>query len=248
VKPRVARLRAEGGTDRVLAMIRTIHSPSAKRAHYDALLEGGKLPSDDLDKVVRQAGRDLAGSSGDLRAVLEQAAPGVRNRAQASSAFEAAVMAVPSSGDRTAVLLTYGQSTDHGMLLSVMRAAETIASSGDKASLLESLAPRYLAGGDGALREAFFRTLVSVPSSGDKRNVLTGAVMGYAAGQEPVARAVVETSRGIASSGDRAAVLTQLADMGALRSRAVRDAYMEASQGLASGDAARVLQAAAARP
>jgi beta-lactamase regulating signal transducer with metallopeptidase domain len=246
VGPRVARWRAEGGVEHVLSMIGTIHSSGAKRAHYDVLLDD-RLSSDDLDRVVRQAGRDLKGSSGDLRAILEKAAPGVRNGkgARSPSALEAAVMAIPSSGDRTAVLQAYGQSTDREMLLSVMRMAETIPSSGDKAMLLSVLAPQYLAGKDDALREAFFRTLSTVPSSGDIRSVLSGAVMGYAASSNEVALAVAQATSDVASSGDRAAVLVQLADIGALRTSAVRDAYMRAAQNLASGDMSTVLQAAA---
>ena len=49
------------------------------------------------------------------------------------------------------------------------------------------LAPNYLSRNDDALREAFFHTLATVPSSGDMRSVLTGSVMGYAAGSEKVA-------------------------------------------------------------
>jgi beta-lactamase regulating signal transducer with metallopeptidase domain len=245
VKPRVARWRAEGGVDRVLSMIATIRSPSAKRAHYEALLDEGRLSTDDLDHLVRQAGRDLNGSSGDLRAVLQKAAPGVRGGPRTVSALEAAVMGVPSSGDRTAVLQTFGQTTDRDMLLSVMKMAETIPSSGDKANLLIVLAPHYFPDKDPALRAAFFRTLATIPSSGDMRNVLSGSVMGYAAGSEDVARAVIRASLDIPSSGDRANVLLDLVNIGATRTAPLRDALLKATQGLASGDARNVLEAAA---
>jgi beta-lactamase regulating signal transducer with metallopeptidase domain len=247
VRPRVARWRAEGGVDRVLAMIASIRSSGAKRAHYEALLDDGKLSTDDLDRIVRQAGRDLNGSSGDLRAVLQKAAPGVRGGPRTVSALESAVMAVPSSGDRTAVLQTFGQTKDRDMLLSVMKMAETIPSSGDKANLLVVLAPHYFQDKDSALRAAFFRTLATIPSSGDMRNVLSGSVMGYAAGSEEVARAVIRASLDIPSSGDRAAVLLNLVDIGAVRTTPVRDALMKATQGLASGDMRTVLEAAARR-
>jgi hypothetical protein len=247
VRPRVARWRAEGGggVDRVLAMIATIHSSGAKRAHYEALLDQDRLSTDDLDRIVRQAGRDLNGSSGDLRAVLQKAAPGVRGGPRTVSALEAAVMAVPSSGDRTAVLQTYGQTNDRDVLLSVMKMAETIPSSGDKANLLIVLAPHYFQSKDPALREAFFRTLATVPSSGDMRNVLTGSVMGFAAGSEEVTRAVIRASLDIPSSGDRAVVLLNLVDVGAARTTALRDAVLKATQGLSSGDARTVLEAVA---
>ena len=243
VKPRVARLRATGGVDAVLRMIGTIRSSGAKRAHYEALLEGGRLSSDELDQVVRHAGRNLS-SSGDLRSVLTQAGPGVRNNARASSAFEEAVNAVSSSGDKRSVLEVYGQSSDRGMLTTVMRMVETISSSGDRSNLLTTLAPNYLGRHDDALHEAYFRAVAGIPSSGDLRRVLTGAVNSFG-GDEKVAYDVVVAASKVPSSGDRAAVLTALANIGALRSARVREAYLRAAQGLSSGDAVLVLQAAA---
>jgi hypothetical protein len=244
VQPRIARIRAQSGVDGVLRMIGTIRSSGSKREHYEALLDGERLSAEDLDKVVRHAGRNLS-SSGDLRSVLTKAGPGVRNSGRASSGFEEAVNSISSSGDKRSVLQVYGQSTDRDMLLSVMKLAETVASSGDRASLLSVLAPNYLSRNDDALREAFFHTLATVPSSGDMRSVLTGSVMGYAAGNEKVAYDVAVTAAAVPSSGDRAVVLTELARLNGLRSTRVREAYMRAAQGLASGDAVRVLQAAA---
>lgn len=246
VRPRVAKLRAQGGVDAVLRSISTIRSSGAKRAHYEAMLMGDPMSSTELDKLVRHAGQNLP-SSGDLRVVLSKAAPAVRNYGRASSALEAAIDAVASSGDKRAVLQVYGQSTDREMLLSVMKMTETVPSSGDKASLLTTLAPNYLQRNDDALRDAFFRTLATVPSSGDMRSVLTGSVIGLAAGNEKIALAVAVVAARVPSSGDRAAVLTRLADAGAVRTSRVRDAYMTAAQGLSSGDLSRVLQAVAPR-
>jgi beta-lactamase regulating signal transducer with metallopeptidase domain len=244
VKPRVSRLRARGGVDAVLQMIGTIRSSGAKRSHYEALLEGDRLSPDDLDRIVRHAGRNLS-SSGDLRSVLTQAGPGARNSSRTSSAFEEAVNAVSSSGDKRSVLQVYGQSTDRDMLLSVMRLAETVPGSGDRSSLLAALAPNYLGRNDDALREAYFRVAATIPSSGDMRRVLNGAVNGFAGSNEKVAYDVATAAANVPSSGDRAAVLSALANVGALRSTRVREAYLRAAQGLSSGDAVRVLQAAA---
>jgi beta-lactamase regulating signal transducer with metallopeptidase domain len=242
VKARVARARTQGGVDAVLRMIGTISSSGSKRAHYEALLEDGRLSGEDVAKIIQHAGRNVP-SSGDLRSVLTKAAPNLRGVRPASS-IEQAALAVASSGDRTAVLRAFGQTTDRDLLLSVMRVAETIPSSGDKASLLKTLAPSYLDGNDDALRDAFFKTLATVPSSGDMRSVLTGAAMGYAAANEKVAYAIATAALDVPSSGDRTSVLLGLADVRALKSARVRDAYLKATEGLASGDAARALRAA----
>jgi hypothetical protein len=232
--------------DAVLRMIAGIHSSGSKRAHYLALLDQGGLSSTEADRLVRQAGREIS-SSGDLRAVLVKAAPLVRGESRSVPAVEQAAAAVPSSGDRTAVLMAFGATTDKAMLLGVMRVAETIPSSGDKARLLSELTVRYFEGGDAELRDAYFRTLDTVPSSGDKRRVLIGVLAGYA-GSPSVALDVVAASSSVASSGDRAAVLLGVANSGALRDAKVREAYLKAADALPSmGDRNRVLAAAARR-
>ena len=119
-----------------------------------------------------------------------------------------------------------------------------MASSGDRTYLLTTLAPNYLSRNDDALREAFFRTALTIPSSGDLRHVLNAAVNAFGT-DERVAYDVAVTASNVTSSGDRSSVLMALANVGALRSPRVRDAYMRAAQGLSSGDAVRVLQAAA---
>jgi hypothetical protein len=246
VAPRVARIRKQGGVDAVLRMIADVQSSGSKRAHYLALLNEGGVTAVEADRLVRQAARDIP-SSGDLRAVLIAAAPLVRDQSRSASALEQAAAAVPSCGDRTAVLAEFGDTRNHAMLMSVMRMAATIPSSGDKSRLLSMLVSNYLDGGDAELRDAFFRTLVTVPSSGDMRRVLTQAALGYAGSSQPVALAVIAASNSVASSGDRADVLLSVANSGALRDAKVRDAYLDAAQRLAAGDANRVLTAAARR-
>jgi hypothetical protein len=243
VGPRIARLRAQGGVDAVLRMVGTIRSSGAKRSHYAALIEGERLASDDIDKIVRHASKNLS-SSGDLRSVLTKAAPAVRNSGRASGAVEEAIAAIASSGDRRSVLQAYGQSTDRDMLLSVMKLAQTLPSSGDKASLLRSLAKTYLERDDTALREAYFRTVATVPSSGDMRSVL-GTAAGVAPSNEKLMLAVATGASNVASSGDRASLLLAIAETGALRWPSVREAYLRATDNMSSGDASRVLRAAA---
>jgi hypothetical protein len=246
VAPRVARWRSQGGVDNVLAHIGTMNSSGAKRAHYEQLMTGERLSDTDLDKVVRHAGRNIQ-SSGDLRAVLERAAPSQGGGMRSASALEEAVMHIASSGDRTAVLERYGQTSDREMLLSVMRAARTIPSSGDKSNLLEQLAARYLSNNDRDLNTAFFQAAMTVQSSGDLRNVLDSA-MPYVGKSGDQALMLIEASRSIASSGDRSEVLISLVNTGVVTTSRVRDAFLDAAGSVASnGDRSRVLEAAGRR-
>ena len=230
VEPRIARWRAEGGNDAVLRHIEELRSSSAKRSHYEALLSQS-LPAAELQRVVVQAGSDVASSS-DLRAVLSKAAAQSRTGVAASS-IEKVAGAVASSTDRTAVLQAFGQTDDRDQLLAVMRAAATIPSSTDKANLTSALAPKYLGRNDAALRDAFFKTIVTIPSSTDLSNVLEIAVP-FAAKSSDVAFAIIAADTLVPSSTDRSNVLIALAGSGAIRTAALRDAYLRAVQGIPS--------------
>ncbi|MEO8621388.1 MAG: hypothetical protein ABI625_10005 [bacterium] len=218
VVPRVARWRAQGGVDNVLAHIATMSSSGAKRSHYEALIAGERLSNTDLDKVVRQAGQNIE-SSGDLRSVLEKAVPTQRG----------------------------GLANDRDVLLSVMRAARSIQSSGDKAGLLQQRAQRYLSANDEELSRAFFQVALTIPSSGDLRSVLQAAVPLVANSAEQTLM-LIDASRNIPSSGDRADVLVSLVGSGALKSQRVRDAFFDVAATIPSnGDRSRVLDAAGRR-
>lgn len=244
VGPRVARWRSRGGVDNVLLHITDMNSSGARRAHYEQLMAGERLPNADLDRVVRHAGRNIA-SSGDLRAILERAAPPQGGGGRSGSALEEAVMHIASSGDRTAVLERYGQTTDRQMLLAIMRVARTIPSSGDKSSLMQQLASAYLTSTDRDLNASFFQTAMTVPSSGDLRNVLSAAIP-YAGRSAAQALMLIEASRSIASSGDRSDVLIALVNTGVTRTALVREALFDVTSSVASsGDRNRVLEAAA---
>jgi len=230
VEARIARWRAEGGTDAALRHIAQLKSSGAKRAHYDALLDQ-KLPTAELQRVITQAGKDVASSS-DLRSVLSKAAAQARAGGVASS-LETAAGAVASSTDRTAVLEAFGQTDDRDQLLAVARVAATIPSSTDKTNLMSGLAPRYLGRNDAALRDAFFRTVATIPSSTDLSNVLEIAIP-FAAKSNDVALAIIAADTLVASSTDRSDVLIALAGSGAIRTPATRDAYLRVAQGIPS--------------
>ena len=246
VGPRVARWRAHGGVDNVLAHIGEMSSSGAKRAHYEQLMSGERLTNAELDKVVRHAGRNIE-SSGDLRAVLERAAPSPGAGMRSASALESAASNIASSGDRTAVLERYAQTDDRSMLLAVMRVARTIESSGDLANLLRTVVSRYLAGNDHDLSLAYFTTAATISSSGDLRNVLDGALP-YVGKSTEQALMLISASNSIVSSGDLAEVLIGLVNAGGLTTPKVREAFLDAAAAVASSeDRSRVLESAARR-
>jgi beta-lactamase regulating signal transducer with metallopeptidase domain len=249
VPARVARLRAQGGVPAVLQMIGQIHSSGAKRAHYEELIKNGPtLSGADAEKVAQQVGRDLT-SSGDLSAVLQMLPKSVLQNPTSRRAIADALSQIKSSGDKATTLTILAPNADHEMLLLLAKAAESLPSSGDKANFLIATGAEYLSPATEPLRNAYFRTVSTVQSSGDMANVLISA-MPYGHASLPITLQVVEVSKGLASSGDAANVLISLASQRVLQPGAPRGtlAVIERTLTMASsGDRANVLITLAGR-
>ena len=242
-KERVARFRKLGGVPAVLAEVARTHSTGAKRAQYEALIDQGELSPDEMETIVRQAGRDLAGSDGDLSGVLAKLPRTARLSSAASASVGEAIGRITSDGDKRSVLQQYAFTGDRAMLLMAARQARTITSDGDKAGLLQTVAARYLTGDD-SLRAAFFAVAHTIVSDGDKRSVLEAAIP-YGHASEGVAGSVIREARSITSDGDKSEVLVAVVDQRLLTTKPLRDAFMEAARSITSdGDYRRVMEAA----
>jgi beta-lactamase regulating signal transducer with metallopeptidase domain len=243
VPARVARLRAHGGVPAVLQEISLIHTSAAKRAHYEELIKNGPTLSEtDAEKIAQQVGRDLT-SSGDLSAVLQMLPRSAVQSPGARQAIADALSRIQSSGDKAATLAILAPNADPGMLLLLAKAAEDLSSSGDKANFLITTAAEYLASGSESLRNAYFRVVSSVQSSGDMANVLI-SVMPYGHASPAIPLEVIHSSKALASSGDAANVLIQLITMRLLQPGDPRVALALVDRTLtmaSSGDRANVL-------
>jgi beta-lactamase regulating signal transducer with metallopeptidase domain len=243
VPARVARLRAQGGVPAVLQMIGEMQSSWAKRLHYEELIKHGPALSEgDAEMIAQHAGKDLS-SSGDLSAVLQMLplkgvrSPGTR------SAIADALSHIASSGDKSSTLQVMAPQADPEMLVMLAKAAEDLPSSGDKANFLMTTASEYLSASNEALRNAYFRVVATIPSSGDMRNVLETALP-YGHASAPLTLQIIEATKGIASSGDVASVLESLVSQGLLRAGNERGTLAVIERTLtmpSSGDRANVL-------
>jgi beta-lactamase regulating signal transducer with metallopeptidase domain len=247
VPERVARLRAQGGVSAVLQEIGRIKSSGSKRAHYQELMKSGPaLTAGETERLAQQAARDLA-SSGDLSAVIQQLPRSSMRNSQTRQAVAGALSQIKSSGDRTNTLQILAPNADPEMLIMLAKAAEDLPSSGDKANFLIATASEYLTPGSESLRNAFFRTVSTLQSSGDMANVLISAIpYGHASSQ--VTFQVVATSKGLTSSGDAANVLLSLVSQRAIQPGSPRAtlAVIERTLTMASsGDRANVLMSLA---
>jgi beta-lactamase regulating signal transducer with metallopeptidase domain len=243
VPARVARLRAQGGVAAVLQMTGEMQSSWGKRLHYEEMIKHGPpLSESDAEMIAQHAGKDLP-SSGDLSAVLQLLplkavrSPGTR------SAIADALSHIASSGDKSSTLQIMAPQADPEMLVMLAKAAEDLPSSGDKANFLMTTASEYLGGSSQALRNAYFRTVATIPSSGDMRNVLETALP-YGHASPALTLQIIDATRGIASSGDVASVLESLISQGLLRSGNERGTLAVIERTLtmpSSGDRANVL-------
>jgi hypothetical protein len=246
VPERVARIRSQGGVPAVLKEIGQIQSTAAKREHYEALIKGG-LSSQDAEKVAARVGEDLAGSSGDLSAVLQELPRSALQSPSLRQGISTALSHITSSGDKASTLEILAPNADPELLIILAQAAETLPSSGDKANFLITTTSEYLTPGTEALRNAFFHAAATIQSSGDMANVLIMSVP-YSHAHQQVAYQVIETSKGLVSSGDAANVLLSLVDQRALQARDTRSVLSAIQRTLtmaSSGDRANVLIAIA---
>jgi len=243
VPERVARIRAEGGVSAVLREVSQIHSTATKRAYYEELLKAAPLSPSDADRVAAQVSKDLSASSGDLSSVLQQLPRSALQSAGARDGIKYALAHIASSGDKATTLEIMAPNADPELLLILVKAAEDIQSSGDKANFLTATAAEYLTHRNETLRNAYFHTVATLQSSGDMANVLASAIP-YGHGDPEIASLVIETSKGLASSGDAANVLVGVIDQHLLQQAGPRAVLALINRTLtmaSSGDRANVL-------
>ena len=256
---RVARLRRGGGVDGVLAAIRGLRSSRAKRVHYEALIESGRLTSTEGGNLARQAKKDLGSSSSDLTAVLAKFQKSVRRSESSRNSMGVALKGISSrrnaigsdlervkaSTDRNARVLTqYAASDDPEMILMALRGAKEISSDTDRRVLLQTVAARALGRKDAVLRRAFFDATVAMTSDTDLRVTLTHALP-YGHSDPEVTLAVFRSVSRMSSDYDKSVTLSVAIDQKLLKTPAIREAFMVAARTIQSStDFTNLMQAA----
>jgi hypothetical protein len=229
----MARIRRDGGIPAALAEIGRTASTSAKRVAYEALLDGGDLTDEDVERLVQQAGRDLSSSDGELRAVLARVPRAGHLTPRAGAAAVAVAGRITSDGEKRAVLQQYALGGDHDLLVAAMRQARQITSDGEKSALLRTVVERYLGTDDETLRAAYFGAAETIVSDGEHRSALAAALP-YARVSPQVVLGVIEGARHITSDGEKAELLVAVLRQRALTTPAQREALMRATRTISS--------------
>jgi hypothetical protein len=260
VPERVARDMSRGGVGAVLSRIGNIASAAARRAHYEALLDGKPLTDSEYDRVSLHAARSLSSSPEDLSAVLTRIAAGPAagtkglGRALArlgqaqetlSKALSTALDASVTSTDSARTLTKYGTSDDPEMMLLALRGAKDISSDTDKRILLQTLASGALRRGSPALRTAFFEIAETMDSDTDLRvSLVTALPFGHS---DPLVTSnvmrLVRTK--MSSDMEKRVTLVTAVEQKLISTAKLRDEFMAAAKSIESSDEYRVVMQAA---
>ena len=256
VPERVARDVAQGGVASALRRIDRINGTSAKRSHYEALLDGKPLTDSEYSQVARHASRTLASSPSDLSTVLSRIAAGPaagtkgfgRALARLSQAQETLTKALShaldgkaSSSDSARTLTSYGISDDPDMMLLALRGAKDISSDSDKRVLLQTLAAGSLRRNSAALRDAYFEVAESMDSDSDLRIVLLAALpYGH---NDPLVTSNVLRLIGekMSSDGEKRLTLIVAAQQKLLSTARIRGEFMDAAKTISSSSEYRLV-------
>jgi beta-lactamase regulating signal transducer with metallopeptidase domain/ABC-type amino acid transport substrate-binding protein len=259
---RVARDLARGGVPAVLRRIAGIKSPSSRRAHYEALLDGRPLTLAEYDQVAKHLTRNLASSPTDLSAVLSRIAAGPakgtkslgaavaalgRSQDALSNALDAALGKNKSSGDTAQTLTQYGVTDDPEMLFLALQGASDISSDGDKRVLLQTLAAGALRRNESKFRTAWFDAAATISSSTDLRVALQTALpYGH---HDPLVTTNVLKLVGdqISSDGDKRVVLMTAIAQKLIKSSRERTEFMTAARTISSDSEMAIVMAAASK-
>jgi hypothetical protein len=128
------------------------------------------------------------------------------------------------------------------MLLVAMRQSRSISSDGEKSGFLQATAKRYLTGDDEGLRRAFFETLQTISSDGEKHSAMSPALP-YAE-RPSVLMAILDATKDISSDGEKAEVLLSIAKSRLLTTPPARESFMRVTRSLSSdGEYRQVMEA-----
>jgi len=249
---RVARLRSAGGVDNVLHTIAQIRTPTSKAAHYEALLAADDFNQNEVDRIARAAGRDLASSPTDLKRIIGLMSPlrhssgkypSSEARAAIQQSVETAIQNAKSTSEKTSLLTQYAMGGDSDAIMMALEGAKDLTSDTDKSTFLKTVAATALTLRNPDVRRAYFDVVATLNSDTDRKTVLLAAVP-YGHANPAVTLDVINGTGHFSSSTDQADVLISVATQRLLTSPALSKAYMAAAKKLTSSyDYSRVLQA-----
>lgn len=176
---RVARIRARGGLDGVLAEIAEIESDVARRIYYRALLSSGPLSGPEFARVMDDVARRMR-SDVETRLVLMEAVERAGDGRRMAAVLQAA-RRIDSDVETRLVLrrvAEHGRLADASTREAFFDVVDGIHSDVERRLVLNAAAGHGVA--DGPSRDAFFRAVGAMRSDVERRLVLANVLRGDA--------------------------------------------------------------------
>jgi hypothetical protein len=227
---RVARIRARGGVDAVLAEIARIRNDTGRRVYYHALLASGPMSSGEFGRVMADAGRRMQ-SDTETRLVLIAAVDQARDGTRLAALLRAAE-GIESDTETRLVLNAVSEGhrlDDDASREAFFHAVQGIGSDTEARLVLNAVAEQHLA--DGPSRDAFFRAVDEIGSDVERRLVLSSVLEGGA--PEATVLAALRSTREMSSDTEKRLVLFQVPSS-MLRNARVTTAYRQVVESMSS--------------
>jgi hypothetical protein len=234
---RVARVRARGGVNGVLADMSQLRSDVARRQYYRALLNGGAMSTGEFTRVVEDVGRRM-GSDVETRLVLTEASAHARDGARLAALLRAAERMDSDVETRLVLNHVAGRHrlADGAVREAFFRVVGGMGSDVERRLVLNAAMDERLA--DGASRDAFFRAVDEFDSDVERRLVLSQVLRHDAS--EATVIAAIHSAGEMNSDVEKRLVLSQVPS-NHLRSARVAAAYRRVAERMGSDTERRIV-------
>ena len=238
---RVQTIMHQRGLTGVLDEIALISSDYAKGIYFKALIKNGNLNAAALQKVLREAARQIS-SDYEQAQLLIGIAPILTGKEAALPAFFEAVATIKSDYEHKRVLtaLLKDGTPSHEVLIQIAKSAVRMSSDYEKANVLKSVATVYLE--DSELRTAFFQTVATIESDYEHRGVLSALLKNSKPNDEVLSGMLNSVSR-MSSDYEKATFLMEASSVYAGNAR-LKESFLKAVETIKSDyERGRVLSA-----
>jgi len=206
---RVQELLSRGGVAAVLREISRIDRNETKRSYFSALVESHTLTPEEAARVIRQASRQISGSSTLNQTLCEIAEKLPANESLTVELFRGAEK-IPSSSQKSAAIIFIARRREIGSeaAIAMAQSIRSIPSSSEAARALETMADVCPA--DDAVISAYLTAAGSIPSSSQRANALCAIIQ--AGGLSPQSWIeIARSAAAIPSDSEQSRVLREMA-------------------------------------
>lgn len=238
---RVVTILRQRGVTGVLDEIGLIKGDYARGIYFKALIKNGDLNAAALQKVLREAARQIS-SDYEQAKLLVGVAPMLVGKEEAMPAFFEATATIKSDYERKNVLtgLLKSHAASREVLVQTAKSASSMTSDYEKANVLKSVATVYL--DDRELRTVFLQTVETIKSDYEHHGVLSALLKNTKLNEEMLS-GMIDSASHMSSDYEKASFLMEASNAYA-GDRRFREPFLRAVETIKSDyERGRVLSA-----